>query len=531
MATVANVASAPVKYESGAPRRLFDLVFNAAVAVGLTIATCFCALALERINSGSEDVAAKALSYVTSIVLHRGYIPFLELFFFYMGSTMLLRGYFSRRREKKLFGLVAKEWNNLLRKTHKRVQEEREKRKEQTGQDNTLPEPDTIPLHLVGVVLRALDKLEPRLRRSLLGNRIYFAVRRYDKTKTSTEVDDILKILSDIDLDSKEAFYSSMKFFTWLIPALGFIGTVVGIGLGVAGFGELIEKADSFAQVQELLPEVTQNLGIAFDTTLLALFLTAIMTGVMSYQQKREEDLLTQVDTFCMEEVAGNFEDVDTHSIMMRRLFQEQNQLLSQSFSNLVDSTNNFDSSIGKVHDHLGETARSTKSLADIFERTGSSNDDVSETTTKLAEVSRTLQDFVEQGSMADAAEFTKGVAELKTAVEPIGEAVRQLAAVAQNLSGLADLSTVAKELAEAAKRMETGAQHAREGGMGMAEAGEGLRTVIGSNREVLENVKGVMSETTESIHDLRDIIFATNKTITSVQEAIQLVADQVKRR
>lgn len=538
MATVAPIAARQPASRDAAPRRLLAMVVNLAAAVVLTAGSYLLMRVVAERWAAGDSATAKFVKYSTDVVLHRGLIPYWEVFFFFLGSVMLCREYVTRRREKSLAKAMAAEWEKILSSIRNRVNEERRKRTERGTPEQDVPEADTIPQRLLGDVIKSLEAVPPRLRRSKLGNRIYYAVRRYDKTKTSTEVDDILKIMSEIDADSKDSFYSNVRFFLWLIPALGFLGTVIGIGLGVGGFGAMIESAGSFAEVQELLPSVTHNLGIAFDTTLLALLLTAVMTGGMSYQLRREEDLLTWIDSYCMEEVAGNFEDADTHSLLMRRLFMEQNNLLSKHFGGLSEDSKKVETGIAALREgsiaatgHLSTAATSTKSIAQAFEQGAKTGTDLSAAAATLAEVSTVLRKFVEQGSMADAAEFTRGVAELKRAVDPIGNAVKELSSVAHNLSGLADLSRVTVTLAEAAKSMESGANRAREGGIGMAQAGEGLRSVIGENKEVLESVKGVLNATSQNILELRDSIFQMTETVLSVQRSIQLVADQVKKR
>ncbi len=552
MATVAPTVAVKSPSQEVAPRRLLAIITNVIAAIAFTAGTYYLVVFIAERWASGDSATARFLKYGTDVVIHRGTIPYWEVFFFFLGSVMLLREYVARRREKSLARLMAMEWEKILANVRTRVTEERRKRSSSAMPEQEIPEADTIPQRMLGEVMKALDAIPQRLLHSKLGNRIYYAVRRYDKTKTSTEVDDILKIMSEIDADSKDSFYANVRFFLWLIPALGFLGTVIGIGLGVGGFGAMIESAGSFAEVQELLPSVTRNLGIAFDTTLLALLLTAVMTGAMSYQLRREEDLLGWIDAYCMEEVAGNFEDSDTHSHLMRKLFMEQNNLLSKHFGALSDDSKKVESGISRMGEkmdenakhlrelregsvtatgHLNSAAVSTKSIAQVFAQGAKASADLSGTAATLSEVATVLRKFVDQGSMADAAEFTRGVAELKRAVDPIGNAVKELAAVAHNLSGLADLSRVTVTLAEAAKSMESGANRAREGGIGMAQAGEGLRSVIGENREVLESVKGVLNATSQNILELRDSIFQMTETVLSVQRSIQLVADQVKKR
>ncbi len=72
--------------------------------------------------------------------------------------------------------------------------------------------------------------------------------------------------LHEIDLR-----YSLVRYIIWVIPALGFIGTVIGISLALAYAGAVD------LQDPNLLAELTKQLAVAFDTTLLALVLSAVL--------------------------------------------------------------------------------------------------------------------------------------------------------------------------------------------------------------------------------------------------------------
>ena len=73
--------------------------------------------------------------------------------------------------------------------------------------------------------------------------------------------------------------YQLTRYFAWLIPTIGFIGTVVGIAatLGIVSGG----KID--------LGVLASTLSVAFDTTVVALVESAILVLGMSVVQGREE--------------------------------------------------------------------------------------------------------------------------------------------------------------------------------------------------------------------------------------------------
>lgn len=75
--------------------------------------------------------------------------------------------------------------------------------------------------------------------------------------------------------------YTLLRYLTWVIPTVGFIGTVVGIALALA-------MIDPSAAVQPL-GEIARALGVSFYTTLVALVDSAILVLLLQMVQAREE--------------------------------------------------------------------------------------------------------------------------------------------------------------------------------------------------------------------------------------------------
>ncbi len=90
--------------------------------------------------------------------------------------------------------------------------------------------------------------------------------------------------------------YNMVRYITWLIPSLGFIGTVVGIMLALNYAGD---RAN--AQSPEMLYQVTERLGVAFSTTLLALIMAAILVFLQNLIQGREETTLNRSGQYCLD--------------------------------------------------------------------------------------------------------------------------------------------------------------------------------------------------------------------------------------
>ncbi len=94
--------------------------------------------------------------------------------------------------------------------------------------------------------------------------------------------------------------YNMLRYITWLIPSLGFIGTVIGIGHALSYAGE-----PGRFQEPTLLSEVTSRLAVAFDGTLVALLLAAILVFLQNIAQSREEHALNRAGQYCLDNLVN----------------------------------------------------------------------------------------------------------------------------------------------------------------------------------------------------------------------------------
>jgi len=111
--------------------------------------------------------------------------------------------------------------------------------------------------------------------------------------QASRSVDQAVAILtSSLDLMTHrvDLRYQMVRYIGWLIPTVGFIGTVIGIAVAL----EFINpgKID--------LGAVTGGLAVAFYTTLVALIVSAIVMFFQHLVQKQEEAVLNEAGQYCL---------------------------------------------------------------------------------------------------------------------------------------------------------------------------------------------------------------------------------------
>ena len=133
---------------------------------------------------------------------------------------------------------------------------------------------------------------------------------------SADKLGDELKYLSESDAARSHASYGLLRIIIWAIPILGFLGTVIGITIAIASLNP--------QALEDSLPEVTGGLGVAFDTTALALGLSMVLMFVQFFVDRIEGRLLSAVDARAAEELAGRFEQLgtadDPQLAAMRRL-------------------------------------------------------------------------------------------------------------------------------------------------------------------------------------------------------------------
>ena len=78
--------------------------------------------------------------------------------------------------------------------------------------------------------------------------------------------------------------YGLVRFIAWVVPTLGFIGTVYSLGASLSSAGDSSKVLN--------LSEVARTLGVGFDCTMVALVESAILVFLLHLVQEREESAL-----------------------------------------------------------------------------------------------------------------------------------------------------------------------------------------------------------------------------------------------
>ncbi len=142
--------------------------------------------------------------------------------------------------------------------------------------------------------LRTAIGREPRWRERLLPECILAALHRFHATASIQDASNAVKERAEIAADQLDSSLSLVRYIAWAIPAIGFVGTVRGIGDALS-FAEQAIKGDISA--------LTANLGLAFNSTFVGLMLCIVLMYVLHIVQSQQESFVIETQTYCRDKL------------------------------------------------------------------------------------------------------------------------------------------------------------------------------------------------------------------------------------
>jgi len=136
---------------------------------------------------------------------------------------------------------------------------------------------------------RELQALPPEEREALLPRSLLSALHRFGATGSVADASASAHDVCDGEADRLDSELSLLRYIAWAIPAIGFIGTVRGIGDALA---------QAHRAMQGDLSGVTQGLGTAFNSTLVALLLSLVLMFLLHHLQTEQERLVRDAESY-----------------------------------------------------------------------------------------------------------------------------------------------------------------------------------------------------------------------------------------
>jgi biopolymer transport protein ExbB/TolQ len=127
---------------------------------------------------------------------------------------------------------------------------------------------------------RSLQALPESLRTLLLPRVLLSSLERFGSTRNVQDVSSVANSLCESEGERLESELSMIRYIAWAIPSVGFIGTVRGIGQALG---------EAHRAVEGDIAGVTENLGVAFNSTFIALLISIVVMFLVHQLQSLQE--------------------------------------------------------------------------------------------------------------------------------------------------------------------------------------------------------------------------------------------------
>ncbi len=164
-------------------------------------------------------------------------------------------------------------------------------RQQKLLEQDLLQLPDNLPVgpedtrSLIG----RLQSLPAPLQDYLLPRALLTAVERFNATRNVQNVSTAARDLCDSEGERLESELSTIRYIAWAIPSVGFIGTVRGIGDALGQAHRAVEGD---------ITGVTASLGVAFNSTFIALVISIVLMFFIHQLQLMQERLVLDSERY-----------------------------------------------------------------------------------------------------------------------------------------------------------------------------------------------------------------------------------------
>jgi biopolymer transport protein ExbB/TolQ len=168
----------------------------------------------------------------------------------------------------------------------------------QTAKERRILQMELIPLNRGTSILpedtreisRPIQALPEAEQRYLLPRTLLTALHRFRSTRNIQDVSNAVRAVSESESERLDSELSMIRYIAWAIPSIGFLGTVRGIGQALG---------QAHQAVQGDIAGVTQALGVAFNSTFVALLISIVIMFLLHQVQLAQERLVLDSEEYC----------------------------------------------------------------------------------------------------------------------------------------------------------------------------------------------------------------------------------------
>ena len=134
-----------------------------------------------------------------------------------------------------------------------------------------------------------LRDLPDAMQEYLLPRALLTAVERFGATRNVQDVSNAARDICESEGERMESELSIIRYIAWAIPSVGFIGTVRGIGDALGQAHRAVEGD---------ITGVTSSLGVAFNSTFIALVISIVLMFFIHQLQLMQERLVLDSERY-----------------------------------------------------------------------------------------------------------------------------------------------------------------------------------------------------------------------------------------
>ena len=146
---------------------------------------------------------------------------------------------------------------------------------------------------------RQVQALPEPERRLLLPRAALAALNRFRATRSIQDASSTAREVCGAESDRLDSELAMIRYIAWAIPSIGFIGTVRGIGDALT---------QAHRAVQGDISGVTEALGVAFNSTFMALLLSLLLMFVLHQLQLKQERQVLDTESYVDEHLLANLQ-------------------------------------------------------------------------------------------------------------------------------------------------------------------------------------------------------------------------------
>lgn len=166
---------------------------------------------------------------------------------------------------------------------------------------NVTPDTSILPED-ARALCRPIEQLPKEQQKMLLPRLLHTALNRFTATASVAAVATAIKDICDSEADKLDSELAMIRYISWAIPSIGFIGTVRGIGDALGQANKAVEGD---------IIGVTNSLGVAFNSTFVALVISIFIMFFTHQLQLLQERLVQNSQEYCDDNLLNHLKTLE----------------------------------------------------------------------------------------------------------------------------------------------------------------------------------------------------------------------------